>query len=159
MERVLKNCTADNIDILDKFPVELLSSVKPMTIETCLEFFKQIAPQYFEKISQHDSFGIARDFSSNEYDHPRYWNNPLESQLPNAPDMKIFSLYGIGKATERSYVYTSSEDCSAVPFRLARKLTNVPALVSAGIRMVDGDGTVPLISEGLMGVKGWKDVC
>nr|CAG8450344.1 2325_t:CDS:2 [Entrophospora candida] len=34
------------------------------------------------------------------------WTNPLESQLPNAPDMKIYCLYGWGKETERRYYYS-----------------------------------------------------
>jgi phospholipid:diacylglycerol acyltransferase len=28
------------------------------------------------------------------------WTNPLEVQLPNAPSMKIYCLYGHGKETE-----------------------------------------------------------
>merc|ERR1711879_988392 len=64
-----------------------------------------------------------------------------------------------GKATERSYAYQTSvaTDCSSIPFRLAKSLTNEDALVSSGIRMTDGDGTVPLLSNGFMGIKGWKD--
>lgn len=120
-----------------------------------------LAPKYMEKVSKHDSWGLCRNFTDKKkYDNPRYWNNPLESQLPWAPNMKIFSLYGIGKATERSYAYRTSEmiDCSSIPFRIAKALSNAEALVSSGVRMADGDGTVPLLSNGFMGVKGWKDV-
>lgn len=32
----------------------------------------------------------------------RKWSNPLEVQLPDAPSMKIYCLYGHGKETEVS---------------------------------------------------------
>ena len=36
----------------------------------------------------------------------KWYGHPLRSKLPNAPKMKIFCLYGVGKSTERSYRYT-----------------------------------------------------
>jgi len=33
------------------------------------------------------------------------WYNPLESRLPWAPNMSIYALYGVGKETERTYLY------------------------------------------------------
>jgi len=38
----------------------------------------------------------------------RYWTNPLESPLPRAPQMKIYCLYGVGRDTERGYIYARS---------------------------------------------------
>ncbi|KAJ1490779.1 Lecithin:cholesterol/phospholipid:diacylglycerol acyltransferase, partial [Baffinella frigidus] len=50
------------------------------------------------------------DFLDGDYfNNSRTWANPLESQLPNAPDLKIFCLYGIGQPTERAYMYTRTE--------------------------------------------------
>lgn len=40
----------------------------------------------------------------NNQDHTK-WTNPLEIELPRAPNMRIFCLYGHGKETERSYWY------------------------------------------------------
>lgn len=46
----------------------------------------------------------------------RRWSNPLLSPLPHAPNMSIYSLYGIGKAAEAGYHYhdidveTATED-------------------------------------------------
>ena len=48
---------------------------------------------------------------------PSSWANPLASQLPLAPDLKIYCLYGIQKMTERGYEYT---DLSS-PFHLYYK--------------------------------------
>lgn len=40
-------------------------------------------------------------------DDPFHWSNPLEVPLPNAPEMTIYCLYGVGKTTERFYFYNS----------------------------------------------------
>ncbi|GAA0169093.1 hypothetical protein LIER_23649 [Lithospermum erythrorhizon] len=54
-----------------------------------------------------------------KYDHYKYWSNPLETKLPNAPDMEIFSLYGVGIPTERAYIYklNASVGCY-IPFHI-----------------------------------------
>ena len=72
--------------------------------------------------------------------------------------MKIYSLYGVGKATERSYLYRSAEGCDSLPLRIAKNVSLESSLITSGVRMADGDGTVPLLSLGFMCVKGWKDV-
>jgi len=64
------------------------------------------------------SFGIAseKNLTNKDSDYhklPKYWTNPLESQLPNAPKYKIYSLYGVGKSTERAYYYQTSSASSA----------------------------------------------
>ena len=56
-------------------------------------------------IASNYSFGIERDvekLKANNLDF-RKWSNPLEVQLPRAPSMKIYCVYGHGKETERSY--------------------------------------------------------
>ncbi|KAI8093378.1 Lecithin:cholesterol acyltransferase-domain-containing protein [Halteromyces radiatus] len=45
-----------------------------------------------------------QQLQKNAYNHTK-WANPLETQLPNAPNMKIYCLYGVGLPTERSYHY------------------------------------------------------
>jgi len=48
------------------------------------------------------SYGIERNektLKANNIDHTK-WTNPLEVQLPNAPSMKIYCVYGHGKETE-----------------------------------------------------------
>jgi phospholipid:diacylglycerol acyltransferase len=165
MKLVISECSeapGDVETIQDLFIANeaILNATESLTSEGFSRFLELIAPKYLEKVSAHDSWGLAQDFSEGKYDHPRYWNNPLESQLPHAPNMKLFSLYGIGKATERSYAYKrDTNNCQSIPFRIAKTLNNAATLVSSGVRMCDGDGTVPLLSSGFMGVKGWKDVC
>ena len=38
------------------------------------------------------------------------WYNPLECQLPFAPNMTIYALYGVGKETERTYFYRRTQE-------------------------------------------------
>ncbi|PIL36292.1 hypothetical protein GSI_01955 [Ganoderma sinense ZZ0214-1] len=68
-------------------------------------------PTTFQKmLATNYSFGIERDvekLKANNLDFTK-WTNPLEIQLPNAPSMKIYCVYGHGKLTERSYWYTQT---------------------------------------------------
>ncbi|KAI8077933.1 Lecithin:cholesterol acyltransferase-domain-containing protein [Gilbertella persicaria] len=127
------------------------------------------------------SFGLTTDkkqLADNDND-PTKWSNPLESRLPNAPDMKIYCFYGVGVSTERSYFYavaddTLEEDCfdhingtgctckSALTSEPTYPVPKAPNLyidasvsdpvqrIETGIRFSDGDGTVPLLSLGYM---------
>ncbi|EJT96683.1 phospholipid/diacylglycerol acyltransferase [Dacryopinax primogenitus] len=80
----IANMTADEVSkwVLERTPVE---------------FQRMLATNY--------SYGMERDeekLKKNDHDHTK-WVNPLEVRLPNAPDMKIYCLYGYGKETELMY--------------------------------------------------------
>ncbi|KAJ7076865.1 phospholipid:diacylglycerol acyltransferase [Mycena belliarum] len=79
-----------------------------MTADTAGAWILQHTPSSFQKmIATNFSFGIERDeavLKRNGADH-RKWSNPLEVQLPRAPSMKMYCIYGHGKETERSYWY------------------------------------------------------
>ncbi|KAI5184598.1 phospholipid:diacylglycerol acyltransferase [Nematocida homosporus] len=81
------------------------------------------------------------------------WINPLLSPLPHAPNLRIYSLYGIGKPTERAYIL---EKTQSAPLLLHRTQSCEKQRIYRGICTVDGDGTVPLLSAGYMGYAGWK---
>ena len=49
----------------------------------------------FSQAMERDEAQLVR----NNADH-RKWSNPLEVQLPRAPSMKIYCVYGHGKVTE-----------------------------------------------------------
>ncbi|KAF9917323.1 hypothetical protein BX616_001354 [Lobosporangium transversale] len=104
---------------------------------------------------------------------PTSWSNPLEASLPNAPNMKIYCLYGVGKSTERSYTYNRMSDFTPPildqrPGNVSDETGRVPNIyidtsvhddklgISYGVHQGDGDGTVPLLSTGYMCVEGWK---
>jgi phospholipid:diacylglycerol acyltransferase len=114
----------------------------------------------------------------------RLWTNTLESSLPFAPNMTVYCLYGVGKPTERAYVYTHEGEWSRHAHTAAPAGTNVDddagsnevdALdevlsfgrvdvgvhhetheVRYGVRDSDGDGTVPLISLGYNCARLWR---
>ncbi|OWY90570.1 hypothetical protein PHMEG_00041248, partial [Phytophthora megakarya] len=111
------------------------------------------------------STGIAKDPSLPEYDHFKYWTNPLEAPLPKAPSLKVFCFYGVGKPVERGYTYGEnppSEDNVHVngkrvaPYVFNTDVNDLP-YVKDGLRYSDGDGTVPLVSLGLMCASGWRN--
>lgn len=68
--------------------------------------------EYTEMLASNYSMGFTtskKQLEENNKD-PRKWSNPLESQLPIAPSMKIYCMYGVGLPTERSYYYTRAKD-------------------------------------------------
>ncbi|KAF9453994.1 LACT-domain-containing protein [Macrolepiota fuliginosa MF-IS2] len=87
-------------------------SSRNMTADEASEWILEHTPSAFQKmIATNYSFGIERDerkLKNNNRDHTK-WSNPLEVQLPRAPSMKIYCVYGVGKETERSYWYARGE--------------------------------------------------
>ena len=109
------------------------------------------------------------------------WHDVTTTPLPYAPDMKIYCLYGVGLDTERSYYYkrndagnnnnqptTSPDDDSTddavgkttltvdPPFVFDTTIEDPTNKVYNGVKYVNGDGSVPLLSQGYMCVDGWK---
>lgn len=102
------------------------------------------------------------------------FQDPLTDPLPNAPSLKMFCVYGVNKPVERSYLYLHLKDeekiketnakeevarGKGVPLQwsLATDINNASTFMENGVRKGDGDGTVPLVSLGLMCRKGWKN--
>ncbi|SPC65375.1 probable LRO1 - a lecithin cholesterol acyltransferase-like gene, mediates diacylglycerol esterification [Ustilago sp. UG-2017b] len=83
-----------------------------LTATEAHNFMLQHAPSSFQKmLATNYSHGIERDSEklvANNQDHTK-WSNPLEAILPNAPSMKLYCIYGVGKPTERSYWYQQGE--------------------------------------------------
>lgn len=80
-------------------------------------------------------------------------------RLPDAPDMEIYCLYGVGIPTERSYIYDSSSDkCKRLPFRINLSVDGKEnGCLRSGMYFVDGDDCVPVLSSGFMCAKGWRN--
>ncbi|CAO3645287.1 unnamed protein product [Cunninghamella echinulata] len=152
------------------------------TLDEAMDLLRSTVPkEYTTMLQRNYSLGITtskKQLKKNNDDHTK-WANPLESQLPIAPNMKIYCLYGVGIPTERSYHYTyannivSTNNCSEeedIKSCLSRPtamgvlpnegtnstmLPDLPLLyidksVNDGIQYSDGDGTVPLLSLGYM---------
>lgn len=109
------------------------------------------------------------------------WTNVLEARLPNAPSSKIYCFYGYGKDTERGYRYqvvprdqwpeylqgleakdlpkhqrTDDLDNILLRIKLDLEALDPSKKLYTGIYHVDGDGTVPVLSNGYMCAYGWQ---
>ncbi|KAI8885249.1 LACT-domain-containing protein [Backusella circina FSU 941] len=87
--------------------------IRNYTLNESIRLLEKTAGHRFEAhMKSNYSYGVAaskEQLDVNEND-PTKWSNPLESRLPNAPDMKIYCLYGVGIPTERSYYYAAVND-------------------------------------------------
>ncbi|KAL9247269.1 hypothetical protein vseg_020718 [Gypsophila vaccaria] len=139
--------------------VKAVADYKVYTAAEIIDLLQFVAPKMMARGDVQFSYGIADDLDDPKYEHFKYWSNPLETKLPNAPEMEIMSLYGVGIPTERAYVYkvTPSADCS-IPFQIdiSANLGSEVGSLKDGVLLVDGDETVPVLSTGFMSAKGWR---
>ncbi|GAB2274668.1 Putative phospholipid:diacylglycerol acyltransferase 2 [Dionaea muscipula] len=148
-------------DELRRETIREVAKNKAYTAKTVVSLFSHLAPKMMQRALAHFSHGIADDLDDPIYAHYKYWSNPLETKLPNAPDMEVYCLYGVGIPTERSYIYklSSSEGCKSIPYRIdssAEGSHTHTGWLKRGIYFVDGDESVPVISAGFMCAKGWR---
>uniref|UniRef100_A0A2P2K7C7 phospholipid:diacylglycerol acyltransferase n=2 Tax=Rhizophora mucronata TaxID=61149 RepID=A0A2P2K7C7_RHIMU len=139
--------------------IKAVADYKVYTAGSVLDLLHFVAPKLMARGSAHFSFGIADNLDDPKYGHYKYWSNPLETRLPNAPDMEIYSMYGVGIPTERAYVYklTPAAECS-IPFQIDTSADgeSEDSCLKDGVFCVNGDETVPVLSAGFMFAKGWR---
>ncbi|KAL1557668.1 putative phospholipid:diacylglycerol acyltransferase 2 [Salvia divinorum] len=136
-----------------------ISEERAYSADTLLDLLRSVAPKMMKRAEAHFSHGIADNLSDPKYNHYKYWSNPLETELPEAPDMEIYSLYGVGIPTERSYVYKLSPPgkCRSIPLQIDSSADGSQnGCLKGGVYFVDGDESVPVLSAGFMCAKGWK---
>ena len=134
--RILNNCS---------LPLSNLTTSEAITLLNCVG-----GKAYSERTNKFYSYGISN--SPANLTDPKYWSNPLETALPNAPEMRIYSFYGVGIIAERAYFYKTKKS----QLVLDNKEDNQARNVSNGVQITKGDGTVPLVSLGFMSFSGWK---
>jgi phospholipid:diacylglycerol acyltransferase len=129
-----------------------------LTVSESLEYlYNHTEPWYQDQVRHSYSHGVAhtaREIEANRDDF-RKWVNPLEMRLPLAPSLKIYCFYGVGKPTERSYLYRQDHS-PLTRLNLTIDTTVTADHVDHGIVMGEGDGTVSLLSSGYMCAKGWR---
>lgn len=117
-----------------------------LTMEDSIEFLIALAPKWLQdRIRDQYSFGYAfneKELMENELHHS-HWTNPLEVPLPNAPDLKIYCLYGVGNPTERAYVY-KEENEELIGLNVTIAYESDPPVF-----FTDGDGTLPIITHSM----------
>ncbi|KAJ7562183.1 hypothetical protein O6H91_03G057700 [Diphasiastrum complanatum] len=139
--------------------VEAVVEGKIYTAETMLDLLRFLAPRMMERADSNWGYGVADDLDNPKYQHYKYWSNPLETKLPDAPEMEVYCMYGVGMLTERSYIYkpSSNNDTCYIPFRInASAEGSSEGCLKSGVYFVDGDETVPALSAGFMCSKGWR---
>ncbi|KAL6972675.1 Phospholipid:diacylglycerol acyltransferase 1 [Sarracenia purpurea var. burkii] len=138
--------------------IKAVAEYKVYTAGEILDLLHYVAPKMMDRGSAHFSYGIAEDLDDPKYKHYKYWSNPLETKLPNAPDMEIFSMYGVGIQTERAYVYRLTSAECYIPFQINTSAVggDEDSCLKDGVFTVDGDETVPVLSAGFMCAKGWR---
>ncbi|GKC99702.1 phospholipid:diacylglycerol acyltransferase 1-like protein [Tanacetum coccineum] len=116
-----------------------------------LEF---VASKMMERRNVHYSHGLADDLNDPKYQHYKYWSNALETKLPNAPDMEIYSMYSVGIATERAYVYklTPQTECY-IPFQI----DNTAGDTNSHVCLKDGVYTIDIHKSNIYGIGVNKD--
>eukprot|EP00624_Nannochloropsis_granulata_P000856 evm.model.NODE_13683_length_3710_cov_32.593800.1 len=99
----------------------------------------------------------VRDFRKEKHvkDDRKYWTNPLTVQLPMAPSMRIVCFYGVGKATERAYIYKG--DTEGRPDVIDISVSDARRNISGGVVKAEGDGTVTLMSLGFHCARLWRE--
>ncbi|MCJ1467280.1 hypothetical protein MMC07_005904 [Pseudocyphellaria aurata] len=129
-----------------------------LTVEESIEYLLEHSDTWYQdQVLDNYSNGVAHtsaEVEDNERD-PRKWMNPLESRLPLAPHLNIYCFYGIGKSTERSYFYREDQDASS-KLNVTIDTSLMMGEVDHGVIPGEGDGTVPLLSNGYMCAKGWR---
>ncbi|XP_010273953.1 PREDICTED: phospholipid:diacylglycerol acyltransferase 1-like [Nelumbo nucifera] len=139
--------------------IKAVGDYKAYTAGSILDLLHFVAPKMMKRGDAHFSYGIAENLDDPKYNHYKYWSNPLETKLPNAPDMEIYSMYGVGIPTERAYIYklTPAAECY-IPFQIdtSAEGENEGSRLKGGVFSVDGDETVPVLSAGFMCAKAWR---
>eukprot|EP00270_Netrium_digitus_P013079 TRINITY_DN4319_c0_g1_i1.p1 TRINITY_DN4319_c0_g1~~TRINITY_DN4319_c0_g1_i1.p1 ORF type:complete len:234 (+),score=31.05 TRINITY_DN4319_c0_g1_i1:173-874(+) len=126
------------------------------------DVLRKVAPKMMARADANWAYGVADNPNDKKYNSPKYWANPLETTLPNAPDMEVFCLYGVGIPTERAYIYKLSpfNDTCLIPFRIDgsqhANREEAGGCLKDGTYFVDGDETVPVLSAGLPCAKIWR---
>lgn len=116
-----------------------------LTVSESIDYlYSQTDQNFVRKTKNSYSYGLARSREEVEKNEkiPAKWTNPLEVALPNAPDMKIYCLYGVGKPTERSYWYKEEEDKNVTKLNVS-----IATGLSDPVMMGEGDGTVSLLTH------------
>lgn len=101
-----------------------------ITGSTLHEFiFQHTSTAFRKQFDESYSYGVARgDLDSARYDQDKFWTNPLESALPHAPQLTVYSFYGVGKATERAYFYARGTSEQTLTFHDRSSVPSAPPL-------------------------------
>ena len=165
-------CTKENLaDVATEASVneaiQTFSSRKGQTVSNVIDFLMNWGGGMGPAISpvQLHSFDPKSKASKES------WHDISRTPLPHAPNMRVYCLYGIGLDTERAYYYRRNKGEGVVgvenksvsqsqkidtPFILDNTVEDAENDVIHGVKYVDGDASVPLLSLGYMCADAWR---
>ena len=116
-----------------------------LTMLNAIDLVMRLSPTWLqERIRDQYSYDYAQtvdELKQNELHHS-HWSNPLEVPLPNAPNMKIYCIYGVHNPTERAYVYREQNTNSSLNYTIDYESERP-------VFFTEGDGTVPVITHAM----------
>ncbi len=129
-------------------PIPGITSPRGFDVDEAYDLLlRRVAPNYTERWADRYSRGPRLPPRG-----PASYANPLESPLPGHKDMTVYNLHGHDLPTEVGYLYRphTGANCMDIPITVASDVTDEAQSVKSGVRFSAGDGTVPLVSLGLV---------
>ena len=138
------------------------------TINQALNFLHQNDSNLARRMDKNYNFEFITNFknrTTSNFEKPEYWSNSLAVQLPKAPNMRIYCFYGVGKQTERAFVYKRGDGPSSSSITnnggsigtIDISVKNSKYNIKEGVIFDDGDGSVPLVSLGYHCANLWRN--
>lgn len=116
-----------------------------LTMEDSIDVMMELSPTWLqERVKDQYSYGYAKtveEMKKNDLHHS-HWSNPMEVPLPNAPDLKIYCIYGMNNPTERAYVYKEQNGNSSLNMTIDYESPHP-------VYLTEGDGTIPLMTHAI----------
>ena len=120
---------------------------KNLTMSDAIDLIETLSPPWLVKrMREQYSYGYATteaELQENKKHHS-HWANPLEVPLPNAPNMKMYCIYGTDNPTERAYVYRENHANDTSSLNLTIDYDS-----DTPVFLTNGDGTVPIMSHAM----------
>jgi len=144
--------------------IDTYSNYQMPSLEQTIEFLREWGASKGPKLSSREHVHFDRQVKRKE----KIWHDLTLTPLPYAPDLKIYCLYGVGLETERAYFYKKNDEDESnesqnahkarmeMPFVLDTSIDDPAHKIKHGIKYVDGDHSVPLLSLGYMCADGWR---
>ena len=102
--------TVPNIE-LEHIETEEIPPDRVWSLDETLEHLYRHSEEHIKDLFSHDSQAGWKKRSSSK-DKQMHWHDPAATQLPIAPSMSIYCVYGVGLPTERAYYY--KVDCNGL---------------------------------------------
>lgn len=136
-----------------------------------MEVVEKHYPKLFKVLVNKYSNSYVDDDVSMADNDAKKWYNPLETTLPLAKSLTIYSLYGIGSDTEIGFRYMKTDYNRYMETDLNNTSFKTPLHINLSYHAEDegysygvlyekglnaGDGTIPLVSLGYMSAVPWR---